>query len=273
MAARDPLSLLRAGDPAGQLPPLSDLRRIALLERAMTADPRTVPARRSRTLRTRAPQVAFAFALALVLSTGIAWAAGALSPVALFSNSPQQEGAAPGALWDQQVIPESVRQVTAVELPTVGKVEFWYGRSRQGGWCGALRLANGSWLGTGDDPLDAGGTVPGCFPTRDMVNRASTEPVFVINAFDYEQSDVDARSRGGAFWRINYGRISATRAVRVVDLGSGREATVAAGGLFELAVPDPHPDSAPPAANGLHLVAYGRDGTVVADACANCPKH
>src|SRR4051794_37417525 len=109
MAARDPLALLRSSDPAAQLPPLSDQRRLALLEEAMTAHPRVARLRPQRRFRARAPQVALAFGLALLLSTGIAWAAGALSPLALFSTSPQQDGAAPGGLWDQQVIPSSVR--------------------------------------------------------------------------------------------------------------------------------------------------------------------
>ena len=60
MAAREPLSLLRSSDPAAKLSPLSDERRLALLERAMTANPPSARVRPRRTLRARAPQFALA---------------------------------------------------------------------------------------------------------------------------------------------------------------------------------------------------------------------
>lgn len=56
--------------------------------------------------------------------------------------------------------------------------------------------------------------MPGCFPTREMVNGATAKPVYVINGFDYVESDADARSIGGFFWRIDYGRITVPGAAR-----------------------------------------------------------
>ena len=106
--------------------------------------------------------------------------------------------------------------------------------------------------------LDAGGTVPGCFPTREAVNSAGT-PVYVINGFDYQEGLVDARPDGGSLWRIRYGLVSLPAAVRVADTVSGRAAPVTKGGLFMLAIPDAHPE----AATSFQLVAYDDAGKIV----------
>ena len=263
MAAENALHVLRAADPATRLEPLAEEQRLALRDAALASAPR-----RRRQAVSHRRRTAFRLALAVVavalLGTGIAWASGALSPQALFEANPQSDGSAPGSLWDQRVIAGSVRRVASVDLPTVGPVAFWYGRTKQGGWCAGLRLQGGQWLGTGKSPLDGGGTVPGCFPTREMVNGASDKPVYVINGFDYVESDADARAADGEFWRIYYGRVVAG-AVRVTDLVSGVNAQVV-GNLFLLAVRDPDPS----VNRNLHLVAYDRAGKVVADACELC---
>lgn len=261
MAAESALATLRAADPAASLEPLPEQDRLALRDRALTLDRR----RRTRSGR-RALRLAVALVVAALVVTGIAWAAGALSPLALFQANPEADGSAPGSLWDQQVVTGSVRQVGDVEVPQVGTVAFWYGLTRQGGWCAGLRLPGGEWLGTGKSALDGGGTVPGCFPTRDMVNGASSTPVYVIDGFDYVESDVDARSVGGSFWRLRYGRITAPGAVRVTDLVSGESAAVTDGDLFLLALRDPDPTKN----TTLHLVASDRAGKIVADDCPRC---
>ena len=103
-----------------------------------------------------------------------------------------------------------------MDLPHVGAVRLWFADTAEHGWCAGLRLPSGAWVGTGRDRLDAGGTVPGCMPTRSQVNAAG-QPVYVLGGFDYEEGDVDARSAGGSFWRIRYGLLAAP-AVRVTDL-------------------------------------------------------
>lgn len=266
MAAETPLRLLRAADPAASLEPLPGQHRAALCDAAIRIG-RGTPVARSTVRRRPLVRVAIA-ALALALVTaGIAWAAGALTPLALFQANPESDGSAPGSLWDQKVIAGSVAQVGSVEIPKVGPVAFWYGRAAQGGWCAGLRLQDGDWLGTGKAPLDGGGTVPGCFPTRQMINGASPKPVLVINGFDYAETDADARSVGGGFWRIRYGHIDATGAVAVTDLVSRQSAPVIDGHLFLLAMRDPDPTRNTP----LHLVAYDSTGKVIADDCPNCP--
>jgi hypothetical protein len=253
--------VLRAADPAADLDPLPVEQRLALLGRVTSVVPRTQLPRSRRVLR-----VVLAVVAALALTSGIAWAAGALSPLGLFQSNPEHDGSAPGGLWDQHVVAGSVHDVGSVDVPHVGAVAFWYGRSSEGGWCAALRLPSGDWLGTGKAKLDGGGTVPGCFPTREAVNDAATPPVYVITGFDYVEDDVDTRSVDGTFWRIYYGRITAPGAARIADVVSARSTAVVDGNLFILAVPDPDPLNR----NELHLVAYGSDGRIVADDCAHC---
>jgi hypothetical protein len=259
----DALELLRACDPAHSLTPIDTAERERLREWT-TSQP--LPELRSRrTSRRRPLQVVLTLVVALAFGCGVAWAAGLLSPLAVFEQNAQQNGNPPGGPWDQTVLRETVRPVRSVEIPQVGAVAFWYGQTKQAGWCGALRLPDGNWLGTGAEAIDGGGTVPGCFPTRAAINKAAKMPVLVINGFEYEEDDVDTRSSGGPFWRIRYGRIDAPGAVKVVDRSSGEAAPIVAG-LFELAIADPHPQSR----NDVHLVAVAADGHVVADDCPSC---
>jgi hypothetical protein len=265
MSANTLDEILCAADPARSLEAVPEAHRLELRDEA-TRFPGSMQIRRRRRLVLR---LVIAVIAALAVTSGIAWAAGALSPLDLFQSNPEQDGSAPGSLWDQHVLANSVSQVASVDLPKAGPVAFWYGRSTEGGWCAGLRLASGEWLGTGKNKLDGGGTVPGCFPTREAVNGATAKPVYVIDGFDYIEDDVDTRSIGGPFWRIYYGRITAQDATRVTDLSSGLSTQVIRGGLFMLPVPDPDPTRL----NELHLVAYASGGKVVADDCANCQTH
>ncbi|MGZ4201661.1 MAG: hypothetical protein ACXVRH_06360, partial [Thermoleophilaceae bacterium] len=173
--------------------------------------------------------------------------------------NPQHDNGGPGTLWDQHVRPGSLTQAATVDLPRVGAVRLWFADTAEHGWCAGLRLPSGAWVGTGKDRLDAGGTVPGCLPTRSQVNAAG-QPVYVLNGFDYQEGDVDARSAGGSFWRIRYGLVAAP-AVRVTDLVTGRSTRVGPRHVFALAIPDPNPYGQTP----VHLVAYDASGRVVAD--------
>jgi hypothetical protein len=266
MPTSDAIQLLRRHDPARLLEPAPRELREKLRDDLLGSAAQVTPARSTR-VRSRKPlQLVAAVALALVVGVGVAWASGALSPRAVFEDSVQQRGAAPGSLWDQRVVPGSVIEVATVEIPKVGAVGFWYGRSQQGGWCGALRLPSGAWVGTGADRFDAGGTVPGCFPSRQAVNKSATKPVYVIDGFDDEEGNVDARAAGGSFWRIRYGVISIPGATSVADTVSGRSAPIVHGRLFALALPDPHPESGIP----IQLAAYDAAGKVVGDTCTGC---
>ena len=151
----------------------------------------------------------------------------------------------------------------------MGEAELWFAKSRQGGFCTAIRLPDGRWAGAMkagrlQSPLDGGGTVPGCQPTRSQVNDAAPDsPIFVINGFDFNEVIVNARGPGRDVWRLIYGVVDGARKpVRVVDRVSGRSAPVAEGHLFALAVHDLDPTQ--PKENGLRLVALDAHGRVVA---------
>jgi|tagenome__1003787_1003787.scaffolds.fasta_scaffold20926589_2 hypothetical protein len=259
MHVDDAVRKLRIADPAQKLSPLSTAIREQLCEATIASEPAGIEPMKLRPLRARRYRHVIVIAvIALGLGVGAAWAAGVVTPLSVFQHSLQQQDATTGSLWDQHVIPSSVVAAAEVVIPQVGAVRFFYGRSDEGGWCGALRLPSNEWVGTGRDSHDAGGTVPGCFPTREAVNSAGT-PVYVINGFDYQEGLVDARPDGGSLWRIRYGFVSLPAAVRVADTVSGRAAPVTKGGLFMLAVPDAHSE----AATSFHLVAYDDAGKIV----------
>jgi len=211
--------------------------------------------------RKGAQRLAIAAAV-LAFGAGAAWAAadGALE---LFSANPQGRDAGPASVWNQDVVPASVARAAMLTIPQYGTVRFWYAEARQGGWCGAVQLRDGSWAATKGS--ESGGTAPGCYPTREQVN--GNDPVYVINGFDYYDVEVDARERGGSFWRVYYGVVSPElRAARVVDAISGARAHVFRGTAFALAIPDADPDRAVPAPHyATHLVAYDAAGRIVAD--------
>lgn len=206
--------------------------------------------------------IALALVVLAVLALGTAWAAGAwtpTSPLTLFGTStPADTGSGP--IFPGAVIPGSVKQVASVDIPKVGPVALWHAETKQGGWCLGLRLSNGSWLGLrwqgGGSPLDAGGSVPGCFPSG-VIDGGN-------HHLEWLENDIDATSVGGTFWRIRSGVITVPGAVKVTDLTTGQSTNVVDGNVFMLAIraPDPHTpgDNSPV----LHLVAYDKAGNVIA---------
>lgn len=191
-------------------------------------------------------------------------------PVALFESNPQgrmNAGARfhPKSVWDQQVIPRSVRHVASVHIPAVGPIAYWYGRARQGGWCAGLRLSNGDWLGFSPLAerlrrrlgLHGGAVVPGCFATQAQIHNTANRR-YAPTGFECEQDEIDAR-KVGELWQIRYGVITAPGAVTVRDRLSGRSTAVVGGRFFLLAIRHPRRHILT-----MHLVAYDRHGNVVA---------
>jgi hypothetical protein len=173
-----------------------------------------------------------------------------------------------GRIWKQTVIPASVEKVASVHIPKVGPIAFWFARAKQGGWCAALRLSNGDWLGTpaahflhlgpgGRSIGMGGGTVGGCFPTEKQLGAAGQGPP--STGFECVQNEVDARSVG-ELWQIRYGMVTAPGAVTVRDLASGKSTEVVGGHFFLLAIRHP-----PRRLLRLHLAAYNKTGKAVAN--------
>src|SRR4051812_5122477 len=108
------LELLREHDPARALVALDDHARQAHRDAVLSnAVGRELVAPR-RPLRRLAHGAVFV-AAALVFGVGVAWASGVLSPLAVFENNAQKDGNPPGGIWDQSVVPGSIRQVSSVQ--------------------------------------------------------------------------------------------------------------------------------------------------------------
>lgn len=222
--------------------------------------------RRRGALARRPVQVALALVLLALLTTGVAWAAGAFkskTPRVLFATQcPADSGFGPNCA--EHVIQNSVKQVATVEIPKVGPVALWHADTSKGGFCLGLRLSNGDWLGTpvpaGGSPLDGGGAVPGCFPTG-VIDGGSDH-------LEWLENDINAHSVGGTDWRIRSGVITVPGAVKVTDLATGKSTDVVAGNVFILAIEAPNPSVAPYKSPRLHLVAYDKAGRVIASDCS-----
>jgi hypothetical protein len=231
----NPVAVANAPAGAGEL-----LARIV----SEPGDPRLLAGRRRLAPWLIGPRrlVLVAVAFLLVAAGGTAGVVGSGvfahdHPVALFRHDPVGRGLPPGAsLWHQTVITSTVHRAETFTVPGVGRIAFWVAASRQHGRCTALRLPGGSWSGLDGSSLDAGGTVPGCAPTRAQVDR-SQPPVYLLDGFDYQEAIV--RGHDGRQWRIEYGHVNARggRPAIVRDTLSGITARVARGGWFAIVFP------------------------------------
>ncbi len=247
MTVHPAITRLRAADRSPQESPTDE--RLFTRIVATPGDPRLGSTHNRRGRRRVA--VAMAVGVALI-GTGAAWAAVTSDATHLFLSNPQDSGK-PGSLWHQSVIASSVNRAATVRIPGSGTAVFWYAKTRQGGWCAALRLPSGHWSGM---PGGGSGTVPGCFPTRTQINGLGK--VYVITGFDYEEGLLTVK---GHLWRIYYGVVDGKQpVVRVIDRESGRSAPVKDGHLFAIAIPD-----ADPTTDSVRFVALDNHGTVVAD--------
>ena len=138
MPSSDTLDILRRLDPARSIAP-ADASAGEALRRQIVAVPVRPSARRRH--GRRAPVLVAVAAMLLAVGIGAVWAAGVLGPVALFrANSAYNDDPSAGQIWHQHVIPASVFKAATMRIPHVGPVQFWFGRTRTHGWCGALRL-------------------------------------------------------------------------------------------------------------------------------------
>src|SRR4051812_11194001 len=108
MSADSALRTLRRHDPARLLEPLPLELRQRLRDELLASAPSVARRARVQARHRRAVQLAAIVAAALVVGVGVAWAAGAITPLAVFESNRQSDGSAPGSLWDQHVVPSSV---------------------------------------------------------------------------------------------------------------------------------------------------------------------
>jgi hypothetical protein len=175
-----------------------------------------------------------------VVATAAA-ATGALMAVnatTIFKTNPQ----AVGNLIPETVIPSSVRERASTTIPNYGTIQFWGATTRQGGFCFAIKLPDGSW---GDYPVSThprggwdGGAAPGCIPTpqQQAVSekpgraRQIAEPLF--------SDDNWIKTRSGQNWHVLFGFVTAQgHAATVQDTTTKSTAAVTRDGYFLLVEP------------------------------------
>src|SRR5437588_714092 len=159
------LELLREFDPARTLAALDEHARQAHRDHILEQPFRSSEAVNRRTVRRRFAQVAAVGVAVLVFGVGVAWASGFLSPLGLFENNAEQDGNPPGSVWDQSVVPDTVREISSVDRASGAEAPVHDG---------LFELAVADPTPTGRTPfhlvaLDADGTVvaddcPSCSP-------------------------------------------------------------------------------------------------------------
>src|SRR3954452_9091201 len=105
MSVDHALRVLCTQDPARLPEPLPQESLERLRDEVLASAPRVARPPRARARRLKALQLVAILAAALIVGVGVAWAAGALAPLAVFENNRQSDGSAPGSLWDQHVVP------------------------------------------------------------------------------------------------------------------------------------------------------------------------
>lgn len=254
------------------LPDSIDIAARVALSRAIHGDEET-PVRRLGPLRRfvrRGPLIP----VVLVVTAGVAAAATGLltstspqkfarhnvsdSALTLFRKSiPYQGETMVGKTlvpFKETVIPSSVRMIAKRTVPGIGAVQFWVGGTKQHGYCTALRLPGGSWVGL-KNPQAGGDSIPGCQPSRRQIGWGT----LILSGFDYREEP--AITHSGSELSLIYGQIVAPgHAVMVRDRYSGASGPVIDGKYFMLIE---HGTNA--VAGDTDLTAINASGRVVAN--------
>jgi hypothetical protein len=176
------------------------------------------------------------------------------APLRLFERNPDVIGATPAAEWKQTVIPSTIRKLGTFTVAGVGPLQYWVANTKQHGVCGALRTADGQWVGLQHRGM-AGGSFPGCYPTRAQVGAGA----LIIDGFDFIESSVNGRQ--GQRWIIIYGAVSAPQTLaRVRDTFSGTNASLVSGHYFAIALHPVGNDYG----DDVHLEAFNAAGQQIA---------
>lgn len=252
--------LLRAADPLADEPERSAPDTEAALDRLLARGQADTRRRRVGWARRRLVIGGFAFSPAVALGVVAATAAAATGAVALslssataiFQANPQ---AMPqGSPSTESVLGATVREITSVDLPGYGRVQFWGASTQQGGFCQALKLPDGHWGGIRPDVFGGGGfysgSLPGCLPTQQQ--QVLAEPAVArgqqpsadtgqdIGPIPLQAYDTNIKGGDGRQWSIWYGFVETQgSAVSVRDTVTGTTGTVTKDGFFMTAVPEP----------------------------------
>lgn len=187
-------------------------------------------------------------------------AAVTLSATTLFQYDPQGQIGPSGSQVQprdfngdiETVLPSTVRQLTTVNVPEYGSVAVWGATTKPGGFCFALKLPDGDWGGfhTSQDAQNgwAGGSIPGCFQTRQQQILKQTplkrgqQPSGTngqeLYPLPVEQWDNEVKNSAGQQYVIYVGYVEVQGAAATVrDSATGASTEVLAGGYYALAEP------------------------------------
>lgn len=187
-------------------------------------------------------------------------------PTAIFKKNPGVPSAhrkhlPPGAIFrPETVIPASIHERAGATVPNYGKVQFWAATTKQGGFCSAIKLPDGSWAGypMSQHPTDGfyGGTVPGCIDTEQQRSIGQKGQPSVEAPTTLEGFDDEVKARTGKVWEVFFGYVTTQgRAAAVKDPASGLTARVTPAGYYLLVE---HPSSADDSARLEILGAAGQ---------------
>lgn len=144
------------------------------------------------------------------------------SPRTVFAIDAQ----APYAWRQPGVLLGTVHLATTLTLPGLGRLEYWLADSTKHWLCRAIRLPDGSWIGT-QNKYDIGGLVPGCIPP---------DHVFHVNGFSDIETDIDALIDGQAWILLDGTAPTTGHPSAVRDLVSGATAPIVDRRYFLIAI-------------------------------------
>jgi hypothetical protein len=144
----------------------------------------------------------------------------------------------------ETVIAATVHDRDNAAVPNYGTVQFWAATTKQGGFCSAIRLPNGTWAGY---PLSQhpsggfyGGSMPNCIDTDQQRSIGENGQPSLEAPTTFEWSEDEVKTRTGKTWELFFGYVTTQgHATTVKDPTTGRAAAVNRAGYFLLAEPLP----------------------------------
>lgn len=172
----------------------------------------------------------------------------ATKPTTIFRKNPGSPFTHPSHLppnvvvRKETVIPASVRDRANAIVPKYGKVRFWAASTKQGGFCFAIKLPNGSWAGYpfSQHPTGGfyGGSIPACIDTEQQRSIGEGGQPSVEAPTTTEGLNDEVTTHTGQIWELFFGYVTTQgHAASVKDPVSGHTTSVTPAGYFLLAEP------------------------------------